>query len=89
MSLTLRLPPDNLLTSEVVLPGREGVIALAKPTVPGSPINSVYRFVVVPAGEGTHTNISDAIAAANSVVRCSIPRREIWGGTPARYIRHR
>lgn len=30
-----------------------------------------------------------AIVAANSVVRCSIPEREIWGGTPARYIRHR
>ena len=41
------------------------------------------------AGEGTLTTISDAIASANSVVRCSISKREIWGGTPARYIHHR
>ena len=44
---------------------------------------------LVPAGEGTLTTISDAIASANSVVRCSISKREIWGGTPARYIHHR
>jgi len=29
------------------------------------------------------------VIAANSVVACSIPEYEVWGGSPARFIKHR
>ena len=47
------------------------------------------RGVLVLASKRPLTIGRDSIIAANSVVRCDVPPRTIWGGVPARKLRDR